>query len=73
MRISRSLPFVLLPLLLLTRIDGASARPFEVVATFPVDAAAEVTGLRVAVGTDGTMVYAWQSGGGIWSQSSSPR
>jgi hypothetical protein len=30
------------------------------VATFPVDAAAEVRGLQVAVGTDGTMVFVWQ-------------
>lgn len=63
-------PLRLLAIVLLTllaRVDGVAARPFEV-ATFPVDAAAEVAGLRVAVGTDGTMVFVWQAAGGLWSQ-----
>jgi len=60
-----------LALLLLALVFGyvgvATARPFEV-ATFPVDPGVEVTSLRVAMGTDGTMVFAWQAGGAIWSQ-----
>jgi cysteine-rich repeat protein len=48
-------------------VASAVARPFEV-PTFPVDPAAEVARLRVAVGTDGTMVFAWQAGTALWSQ-----
>ncbi len=45
----------------------AAARPFEV-ATFPIAADTEASGVRVAVGTDGTMLFAFQSAGSIWSQ-----
>ena len=45
----------------------AVARPFEV-PTFAVDPASEVTGPRVAVGIDGTMVLAWQAGPSIRAQ-----
>jgi cysteine-rich repeat protein len=45
----------------------AGARPFEV-ATFPLDPGVEVAGPRVAVGTDGTMVFVWEAGGSLWSQ-----
>ena len=54
-------------LLMLLGAGVAAARPFEI-ATFPVDPGLEVAGPRVAVGTDGTMVFVWQAGGSIWSQ-----
>jgi cysteine-rich repeat protein len=62
----RSLALALL-LVVLAHVDGATARPIEVPA-FVVGPDAEVAGLRVAVGTDGTMVFAWQSGASVWSQ-----
>ncbi len=45
----------------------AAARPFEV-PTFALDAGVEVTDPRVAVGTDGTMVFVWQSGAVVRGQ-----
>ncbi len=45
----------------------AAARPIEVPA-FAIDASAEVLAPRVAVGTDGTMVLAWQSGSTVRAQ-----
>lgn len=51
----------------LTSVGTAEARPLEV-PTFPVDAGAEVVRPEVAVGTDGTMVVAWQAGAAILAQ-----
>lgn len=42
----------------------AAARPFEV-PTFPLDAGVEVSAPKIAVGTDGTMLFVWQSGSTI--------
>ncbi len=58
----RLLVLMVLSCVLIAR--GADARPLEV-PTFAIDAPNEVTGLRVAVGTDGTMVFAWQAGAAI--------
>jgi len=51
----------------LTTAGVAVARPLEV-ATFAVDPGAEVVQPEVAVGTDGTMVVAWQAGSAILAQ-----
>lgn len=46
---------------------AVAARVFEVPA-FPVAPGSEAVGLRAAVGTDGTMVLAWQEGGVVKAQ-----
>ena len=48
-----------------------AARPIEV-AAFPVDAGADASGLRVAAGTDGTMVVLWGAAGTVRTQWYSP-
>ena len=51
----------------LTTAGVAAARPLEV-ATFPIDPGEEVVQPETAVGTDGTMVVAWQAGTTILAQ-----
>jgi cysteine-rich repeat protein len=46
---------------------AATARPFEV-PTFALDAGVEVVGPRVAAGTDGNMVFLWESAGLVRTQ-----
>ncbi len=48
-----------------------AARPIEV-AAFPVDAGADASGLRVAAGSDGTMVVLWGAAGTVRTQWYSP-
>jgi hypothetical protein len=61
------LALALLVVALFASAHPVTARVFEV-PTFAVDPGNEVTSVRAAVGTDGTMVLVWQAGGTIWSQ-----
>jgi cysteine-rich repeat protein len=56
----RPLALALLLLAAIARADAAAARHIEV-PTFVVGPNAEVSGLQVAVGTDGAMVFAWHA------------
>ena len=63
-------PLHLVPMMILVTlvtVGTAAARPFEV-STFGIDPAAEVVHPEVAVGADGTMVFAWQAGATIASR-----